>query len=138
MAAIAIGILRLRWVQNAEALRTRKLAHAGSGREIVRVLGTAMQHRDQRQILVGMVWRHIELVVPCQRRVCMRAVDERVGDDGLPGRFQRCRFRCFELASFPYRRVGCACCGQARFTMPAAFICVGRYAGKAETLAPSA
>ena len=47
-AALRIGLLRLRRIQHHEAVRLRHLVHRRAGGEIVRGLGAAMQHHQQR------------------------------------------------------------------------------------------
>ena len=66
----------LRRVQHEEALLARTQVHPGAGGEVIGVLGAAVQHHHQRQMLSRPAGRHIELVVTRQRGVRVRACDE--------------------------------------------------------------
>jgi hypothetical protein len=50
-----IGVAWLRWIDHQAALFLRDKIHPGASSEIVRRLGTAVEHDDQRYRLAGMV-----------------------------------------------------------------------------------
>ena len=102
-AALRIGQLRLRRVQHVHALRLGQLVHRGSRGEIVRILGTAMQHHDQRQRLGAGAGRDEQLVVAAAGSCGVAAADElRLGIGAMCRRRsfigRRGRLDCWHLA----------------------------------------
>ena len=59
-----IGQAMLGWIDDEEAVFLGKAIHPGSRSEIIRGLGAAMQHHDQREPLTAPNARNVKLIVP--------------------------------------------------------------------------
>jgi hypothetical protein len=76
---VGVGLLRLGRIRDQAAVFLGQHVHAGAEREVVRILGAAVQHHDQRHGLSGIGARHIQLVVAGAGVVGMAGVDELAG-----------------------------------------------------------